>query len=54
MGPKGRVSRIVAPVFGSAFSYASLRKGTETAPGQLTVSEMRDALRFIGANSPEP
>jgi len=47
MGPKGRLSRIMAPVFGSALSYASLRKGAETAPGQLTVPEMREALRFI-------
>ncbi len=47
MGPKGRVSRIMAPVFGSALSYASLRRGAETAPGQLTVFEMREALRSI-------
>lgn len=53
MGPKGRVSRIVSPLFGSTFSYASLRKGTETAPGQLTVSEMREALRLIGGGGPE-
>jgi 3-dehydroquinate dehydratase type I len=52
MGPKGRVSRIMAPVFGSAFSYASLRRGAETAPGQLTVSEMREALRFIDGGGP--
>jgi len=31
-----------------------LRKGTETAPGQLTVSEMREVLRIIGVNGPEP
>ncbi|MCX5834291.1 MAG: type I 3-dehydroquinate dehydratase [Deltaproteobacteria bacterium] len=53
MGPKGRASRIMAPVFGSLLSYASLRKGAETAPGQLTVSEMREALRFIGVGSSE-
>ena len=52
MGPKGRVSRIVAPILGSALSYTSLRKGAETAPGQLTVSEMREALRFIGGGGP--
>jgi 3-dehydroquinate dehydratase type I len=54
MGPKGRVSRIVAPAFGSTLSYVSLRKGTETAPGQLTVSEMKEALRFIWADVPKP
>ena len=54
MGSMGRVSRILAPLFGSTLSYASLRKGTETAPGQLTVSEMREVLRIIGVNGPEP
>ncbi|HOD36534.1 MAG TPA: type I 3-dehydroquinate dehydratase [Syntrophales bacterium] len=53
MGPKGRMSRIVAPLFGSTFSYASLRKGTEAAPGQLTVSEMREALRLFGGGGAE-
>jgi len=52
MGPKGRVSRIMAPAFGSALSYASLRKGAETAPGQLSVSEMKEALRFIRGGGP--
>jgi 3-dehydroquinate dehydratase type I len=54
MGPIGRVSRIMAPALGSALSYASLRKGAETAPGQLTVSEMRKALRFIRGGGPGP
>lgn len=48
MGPHGRISRIAAPVFGSELTYTSLRRDAGTAPGQLTVSEMRRALRFIG------
>jgi len=49
MGPQGRISRILAPVLGSCISYASLRKGAESAPGQPTVSEMRRTLRFLKA-----
>lgn len=41
MGEKGRLSRILAPLFGSLWSYASSAEGEETAPGQLTVAEMR-------------
>jgi len=49
MGPQGRISRILAPVLGSCISYASLRKGAESAPGQPTVSEMRRTLRCLTA-----
>jgi 3-dehydroquinate dehydratase type I len=41
MGEKGRISRVMAPLVGSYWSYASLEKGTESAPGQLTIEEMR-------------
>jgi len=47
MGPQGRISRILAPVLGSCISYASLRKGAESAPGQPTVSELRRTLRCL-------
>jgi len=49
MGPQGRISRILAPVLGSCISYASLRKGAESAPGQPTVSEMRRTLQCLKA-----
>ncbi len=48
MGPHGRISRIAAPVFGSELTYTCLRRDAGTAPGQLTVFEMRRALRCIG------
>jgi 3-dehydroquinate dehydratase type I len=41
MGEKGRISRVMAPLLGSYWSYASLKKGAESAPGQLTIEEMR-------------
>jgi len=47
MGEKGKISRIMAPYFGSYLSFASLAKGTESAPGQLTVEEMREIFRIL-------
>ena len=48
MGPRGRVSRLLAPVLGSFITYASLRKGAESAPGQWTVAEMRKIMGLLG------
>lgn len=48
MGPEGRISRIAAPMLGSCLSYVSLRRGGESASGQLTITEMikiMDVLR---------
>jgi len=47
MGEKGRISRIMAPYFGSYLSFASLEKGAESAPGQLTIEEMREIFRIL-------
>jgi len=42
MGKKGKISRIFAPLLGSAWTYASLDRRRASAPGQLTVEEMRE------------
>lgn len=47
MGEKGKISRIMAPFFGAYMSFASLDKGAESAPGQLTVTEMKDLFRIL-------
>lgn len=47
MGEMGRISRIMAPLLGSCFSYVSLEKGLESAPGQLTLEEIREAFRIL-------
>jgi len=45
MGPLGAVSRVVAPLFGSLFSYAFLRRAV--APGQLSLDQLTaDYRRF--------
>lgn len=48
MGSRGRVSRLLAPLLGSFLTYASLRKGAESAPGQWTVAEMRKIMSLLG------
>ncbi len=47
MGEKGRISRIIAPLLGSYLSYASLERGAESAPGQMTVEEMKHVLEIL-------
>jgi len=47
MGEMGKTSRAMAPLVGSYLSFASLDEGQETAPGQLTASEMREILRIL-------
>jgi len=41
MGPLGSASRILCPLVGGDFIYASIDKGKESAAGQLTVAELR-------------
>lgn len=41
MGKAGVWSRVLAPFYGSAFTYASLGHGLETAPGQPSISALR-------------
>jgi 3-dehydroquinate dehydratase type I len=42
MGEKGQMSRIFSPLMGAAWAYASLDENHPSAPGQLTVEEMRN------------
>ncbi len=51
MGPLGRVSRVLSPLFGGAFTYAAVAKGKEAAPGQLTVPKMRQLYSLLGGDS---
>jgi len=47
MGETGRISRIMAPLLGSAISYASLEPEEASAPGQLTARRMREIFRVL-------
>ncbi len=46
MGPLGRHLRAVAPLYGSALTYGYVSQ--TTAPGQMSVSELRQALKLLG------
>ena len=48
MGAHGKVSRLLSPLFGGFFTFASLEQGRETAPGQITIREMRHAYELLG------
>lgn len=48
MGELGKTSRLLSPVFGSFFTFAALERGCVTAPGQMTVQEMRAAYELLG------
>ncbi len=48
MGRAGVWSRVLAPFYGADFTYASLGKGQETAPGQLTITELRKVYETLG------
>jgi 3-dehydroquinate dehydratase type I len=41
MGPLGLASRILCPLVGGDFTYASIEEGKESAPGQITARELR-------------
>ena len=46
MGEQGIISRVLGVRAGSVFSFAAATKGEETAPGQVTASELRDIYRI--------
>jgi len=41
MGAAGQVSRVLCPLVGGYFTYASIEEGRESAEGQITVNELR-------------
>ena len=47
MGPWGITSRILCPLVGGYLTYASLKEGKESAPGQVTVSQLTNIYRMM-------
>jgi 3-dehydroquinate dehydratase/shikimate dehydrogenase len=47
MGELGKISRLLSPLFGGFFTFASLEKGGETAPGQMTIQELKAAYKLL-------
>jgi len=50
MGNKGRISRTVATLLGAYLSFAALDCDAQSAPGQLTVRDMRQINNLIQGN----
>ncbi len=48
MGEQGKTSRLLSPFFGGFFTFASLGGGNKTAPGQMTITEMKTAYNLLG------
>ena len=52
MGAEGRLSRILSPLAGAYFTFASLEASKESAPGQIPLAEMREIFRLIRTQNP--
>lgn len=50
MGEEGKITRILAPIFGSVLSYATIVESHTTAPGQLIAKELQEIYRFRQLN----
>ena len=47
MGQMGQISRILGPLVGADFTYASIEKGKESAPGQIAVRDLIKTYELI-------
>ena len=47
MGPLGFASRVLCPLVGGDFTYASIEQGRESASGQITVRELRKLYEMV-------
>jgi len=48
MGKEGLLSRVFSPLFGAYFTYASLKKGFETASGQPSIQHLKKIYKCLG------
>ncbi len=47
MGPLGSVSRVLCPLVGGEFTYASVEEGKESAQGQITVGDLMKIYKMV-------
>ena len=47
MGKLGRISRVAGPYLGAEFTFGSPGNGSETAPGQISYSQLKDIYKVI-------
>jgi 3-dehydroquinate dehydratase type I len=48
MGRQGVPSRILSPLFGAEFTFASFSEAARTAEGQLTIDDLRSVWHILG------
>ena len=48
MGPLGIPSRVLSPLFGAEFTFASLGEQSRTAEGQLSIDNLRNVWQILG------
>ena len=53
MGEKGEISRILSPLLGSYLTFASLKKGKESAPGQIDINTLKSTYRINNLKNPK-
>jgi len=51
MGPLGTLSRVLSPLAGAYFTYASIETGKESAPGQVTVADLVTLYKTLKLDS---
>lgn len=51
MGEEGRISRILSPLMGGYFTYASVSQGKESAAGQVPANVLRDIYQTLRRGS---
>jgi 3-dehydroquinate dehydratase type I len=47
MGAAGQISRVLCPLAGGYFTYASVEEGKESAEGQVTAGELRKIYKML-------
>jgi 3-dehydroquinate dehydratase-1 len=47
MGRQGKHTRVVAPLYGSVLTYASIESDASAAPGQLPVGELKKIMEML-------
>ena len=47
MGTAGALSRVLSPLAGGYLTYASIGRGSASAPGQLSIEAMRSIYRTL-------
>ena len=47
MGETGKITRLMAPLLGAEFTFASMDEGIQTAPGQINYSKMKEMLSSL-------